>query len=236
VQGITIPQWLPAGSGTDQAATLILALIPYCSTTNDTVINNYIRKLANGIALMQQGDVEHFPYACFLSWENQWHAYGSDQAYALLRAGTFLNDPNYTTKGIAEVDNFYPWLLQKGFKSSFTVSKTGSLIQPIDEKRFEQIAYGVRPMVFAAVEAYLLTGKNKYADIAGYLAAWFLGTNETGTIMYSSSTGRCYDAISSANTVNHNSGAESTIEALLTLQRVENYPAVKMALNKYKKQ
>jgi hypothetical protein len=236
VQGITVPQWLPAGSGTDQAATLILALIPYCSTTNDAVINDYIRKLANGIALMQQGDAMHFPYACFLSWENQWHAYGSDQAYALLRSGVFLNDLKYTTKALAEVDNFYPWLLQKGFKSSFAVTNTDTVIQSFDEKRFEQIAYGFRPMVFAAIEAYKLTGKDKYADIAGHLAAWFLGANELSTNMYSSATGRCYDAISSANNVNLNSGAESTIEALLTLQRVENYPAVKTALNKYKKQ
>jgi hypothetical protein len=236
VQGIEIPQWLPAGSGTDQAATLILALIPYCSTTNDPVIIKYIRKLADGIALMQQGDAGHFPYACFLSWENQWHAYGSDQAYALLRAGVFLNDQKYTTRALAEVDHFYPWLLQKGFKSSFAITKTDSVIQLIDEQRFEQIAYGIRPMVFAAIEAHKLTGKEKYTDIAGHLAAWLLGANEKGAIMYSSTTGRCFDAISSANTVNHNSGAESTIEALLTLQRVENYPNVKTALNKYKKQ
>jgi hypothetical protein len=154
----------------------------------------------------------------------------------LLKAGAFLNDLKYTTKGLTEVDNFYPWLLQNGYKSSFAITKNDGVIQPIDEKRFEQIAYGIRPMVFAAVEAYRLTGKDKYADIAGHLAAWFLGANETRTNMYSSTTGRCYDAISSANKVNPNSGAESTIEALLTLQRIEDYPAVKTALNKHKKQ
>jgi len=235
VKGITVPQWLPAKSGTDQAATLILALILYCSTTNDIVINDYIRKLADGISLMQQGDAMHFPYACFLSWENQWHAYGSDQAYVLLRAGAFLKDVKYTVKGLAEVDNFYPWLLQNGYKSSFAITKNDGVIQPIDEKKFEQIAYGIRPMVFAAIEAYKLTGQDKYADIAGHLAAWFLGANETRTNMYSSTTGRCYDAISSANKVNPNSGAESTIEALLTLQRIEDYPAVRTALNKHEK-
>ena len=29
----------------------------------------------------------------------------------------------YTTKALAEVDNFYPWLLQNGMKSSFIVAK-----------------------------------------------------------------------------------------------------------------
>ncbi len=51
---------------------------------------------------MQQGDATHFPYSCILSWENTWHAYGSDQAYALMKAGEFFNDTSYTNKGIAD--------------------------------------------------------------------------------------------------------------------------------------
>ena len=235
VSGITVPQWLPAGSGTDQAALLILGLIPYCTNTNDAVMTSYVKKLADGLAMMQQGDATHFPYSCFLSWENTWHAYGNDQAYALLKAGSFFNDAGYTTKGMAEVDNFYPWLLQNGMQSSFVVTNNGSGIQLISEKSFDQIAYGLRPMVFAAIEAYRLTGQDKYADIAGHLSAWFLGNNVANKNMYSLTTGRCYDGISSSTSVNVNSGAESTIEALLTMERVENYPAVKVALDKYKK-
>jgi len=235
VSGITIPQWLPAGSGTDQSATLILALIPYCTTTNDAIVKDYVKKLADGIMLMQQGDASNFPYNAFLSWENTWHAYGNDQAYALLKAGVFLNDTQYTSRGLAEVDNFYPWLLQNGFKYSFVVTSNGSGIQLSSDKSYEQIAYGIRPMVFAAVEAYRETGLDKYADLAGHLSAWFLGANDAGKSMYSLTTGRCYDAISSSTNVNVNSGAESTIEALLTMEIVEKYPAVKTALDKYKK-
>ena len=235
VSGIAVPQWLPAGSGTDQAALLILGLIPYCTTTNDAVMTAYVKKLADGIELMQQGDAAIFPYGAFLSWENTWHAYGNDQAYSLLKAGAFLNDPQYSSKALAEVDNFYPWLLQNGFKSSFVVANNGSAVQLTSEKSFEQIAYGIRPMVFAAIEAYRLTGQDKYADIAGHLSAWFLGNNAANKNMYSFATGRCYDGISSADNVNINSGAESTIEALLAMQRIENYPAVRIALDKYKR-
>lgn len=60
VSGITVPEWLPAGSGTDQAAILILGLIPYCIETNDAILTAYVKKLADGIALMQQGDVTSF--------------------------------------------------------------------------------------------------------------------------------------------------------------------------------
>ncbi|HYV91501.1 MAG TPA: hypothetical protein VE978_06950 [Chitinophagales bacterium] len=233
VNGITVPEWLPSVSATDQAALLILGLIPYCLTTNDAVIKDYIKKLADGIVVMQVGDVTHFPYGCFLSWENTWHAYGNTQAFALMQAGTFLNDPQYTTKAMIEVDNFYPWLLQNGIKSSFSLSQNGNTFQTLTDNNYAQIAYGIEPMVFAAVEAYKETGQDKYADIAGHLAAWFLGANDAGVNMYDVHTGRCYDGITSSSAVNYNSGAESTIEALLTLERVEAYPAVKEALDKY---
>ena len=232
VTGITVPRWLPAGSGTDQAAIIVLGLIP--RSGNDVILTAYIKKLADGIVLMQQGDASHFPYSCILSWENTWHAYASDQAYALMKAGTFLNNTMYSDKGISEVNNFYPWLLKNGMKSSFVVENNGMEIRLTSEKTYEQIAYGIRPMVSAAVEAYRLTNQEKYADIAGHLAAWFLGANDAGKIMYSTSTGRCFDGIQSSN-VNLNSGAESTIEALLTMQIVEKNPIVKTALDKYKK-
>ncbi len=235
VNGITVPQWLPAGSGTDQSALLILSLIPYCTTTNDAIMTAYVKKLADGIVLMQQGDATHFPYSAFLSWENTWHAYGNDQAYSLLKAGAFLNDTSYTNRGLAEVDNFYPWLLQNGLKASFVVADNGSGVQLTTEQSYDQIAYGLRPMIFAAIEAYRLTGKSKYADIAGHLSAWFFGANDAGKTMYSLTTGRCFDGLSSPTSININSGAESTIEALLSMERVESYPDVRAAMNKYKK-
>src|SRR5207248_2360673 len=123
-------------------------------------------------------NASHFPYSCILSWENTWHAYAGDQAFALMKAGAYLNDTSYTAKGIAQVNNFYPWLLQNGMKSSFVVESNGNLISLVSEKSYEQIAYGIRPMVTAAAEAWLLTKQDKYADLAGHLAAWFLGANE----------------------------------------------------------
>lgn len=232
VSGITVPQWLPSGSATDQSAIIIIGLIPYCKATGDTIVTAYIKKLADGIVLMQQGDSTKFPYSCFLSWENVWHAYGNDQAYALFKADAFLKDSTYSQKAIQEVVNFYPWLLKNGFKSSFWLNRKGNEFEFFDEQKYAQIAYGIRPMVSAAVEAYNLTGEEKYANIAGNIAAWLVGKNETGKKMYDASTGRCYDGIIGKDSINYNSGAESTIEALLTLQMIENNPAIKNAFNK----
>jgi hypothetical protein len=195
----------------------------------------FVKTLADGIVLMQEPDTTSFPYGAFLSFQNTWHAYGNVQAYALMQAGNFLNDPQYNKVAMAEVDNFYPWLLINGYQSSFSISESSGVIQIQSDTAYPQIAYNIEPMVFAAAEAYKETGQASYADMAGHLAAWFLGANAANTNMYSISTGVCFDGISSPTSVNQNSGAESTIEALLTLQKVEAYPAIDAALKKYSK-
>jgi hypothetical protein len=42
--------------------------------------------------------------------------------------------------------------------------------------------------------------------------------------MYDPLTGRCFDGITDSATINRNSGAESTIEALYTLVELRRYP------------
>jgi hypothetical protein len=235
VSGVTIPTWLPTGSATDQSSVLILGLINYCNANSDPVMTGFVKTLADGIVLMQEPDTTVFPYGAFLSYQNTWHAYGNVQAYALMQAGNFLNNPQYNKAALAEVDNFYPWLLQNGYQSAFAISVSAGVVQTLSDTAYPQIAYDIEPMVFAAAEAYKETGQPGYADMAGHLAAWFLGANAANTDMYSISTGVCFDGISSPTSVNQNSGAESTIEALLTLQKVEAYPAIDAALKKYSK-
>lgn len=235
VAGITVPEWLPGGSGADQSAVLLVGLVNYAMSNTDTVIISYITKLADGIALMQQGDATHFPYNAFLSFENTWHAYGNLQSYALMMAGNFLKNNQYNALALAEIDNFYSWQLQNGYKVSFAISDSAGDYQILSESSYDQIAYDIEPMVFAAAEAFKETGQSKYSDMAGHLAAWFMRANDAGVQMYSPSNGICYDGLSQGGSVNMNSGAESTIEALLTMQKIETDPAFKAALNKYKK-
>ncbi len=92
---VSMPQYFPAGSASDQASIIIISLINYCAEKNDDSLRNYIRTLAGGLLETQYGKAGVFPYGCFLSWENVWHAYGNDQAYALFKAGRFLNDKTY---------------------------------------------------------------------------------------------------------------------------------------------
>ena len=235
IDGITIPKWLPEGSGTDQSATLMLGLIDFSIQSKDSVLISFIRKLADGLVLMQQGDSVTYPYSMILSWQNQWHSYGSDQAYALLRAGDFLHDSLYLNAGLKTINNFFPWVLRNNFKSSVIINKAGGITGQVSANNYDQIAYGFRPMIFAASKAFQLTGKAQYSDLAGRLSAWFMSANDASTQMYDPLTGICFDAISSGNSVNKNSGAESTIEALLSFQTVDAIPEIKTAFNKYKK-
>jgi len=91
-----------------------------------------------------------------------------------------------------------------------------------DASQFPQIAYGRRPMIWAALKAYEITSEKKYLILAKELAGWFKGNNPAKFSMYDEETGRGYDGINGADQINKNAGAESTIEALLSLQALES--------------
>ena len=91
---------------------------------------------------------------------------------------------------------------------------------------YPQIAYGIGPIVEGYLALADLTGQRRYAVFAGLAASWFLGDNPAGITMYDERSGRTFDGLDgpSPEKLNRNSGAESTIEALLALQRVNSNP------------
>ena len=226
VKGVKVPKWLPFGSGSDQAALMLLGLANIQQQTPNADVLKLIELLGEGIVAMQHGGPGQFPYGAILSFENNWHAYASDQAYALLRVGKALSKPAWQAAARREIDNFYPYLLKEGLLESFAVEQSGNDVKAVVTNKFSQIAYGVRPMVWAALEAYDQTKDAKYADMAVQFAGWFLGKNPANAVMYDRTTGRGYDGIGPNAVVNRNSGAESTVESLWAFQRLEQYPGV----------
>ncbi|TDD94721.1 hypothetical protein [Flavobacterium cellulosilyticum] len=221
INNIETPTWLPQKYAADQAAILILGLLKNYERTSDSDDLLMIDALAKGIIILQKGDADHYPYNAFLSYKNQWHAYGNDQANALLKAGKVLNKKEYINSALKEVDNFYPKLLQNGFAESFFIEAVGSNFSEISRTKFPQIAYGIRPIVSASAEAYSYSKNNNHLTIAKNFAAWLSGSNEAGTAIYNHDSGICFDGIVSATQINKNSGAESTIESLLILLEME---------------
>ncbi|MGL1958857.1 MAG: hypothetical protein OCD00_16265 [Colwellia sp.] len=219
VNTVELPTWLPNQYAADQAALAIIALLPYYQDSADAEVLLIINKLAKGVMLMQKGDEKHYPYGMFLSWKNQWHAWGNSQAYALLLAGQQLNKSEYIQSALLEINNFYPYLLKEGFVESITIERNMAVYVEKDRQSFPQISYGLRPMVYAVAEAFKVTQNKKYFNLLIELKSWLLTNNDAGKIIYDQYSGRGYDAIRSTTKINLNSGAESTIEALLILQK-----------------
>jgi len=219
--GIIIPNWLPAKFASDQASVLLLGLINYYDQSKDEVILDYIKLLAGGILKMQIIDEKSQFYGVFLSWQNTWHSWGNCQSYALLKSYELLGNKDILESALLELNNFYPYLIKKGYLNSFEVSKTNFDIKIVKKQKYSQIAYNFRPMIYALIEANKITKNDKYAVMAGNVAKWFSGNNSNTSEMYNQNNGIVYDGIESDKKVNMNSGAESTIEALLSLLEIK---------------
>ena len=221
INGVEVPTWLPGKSAADQSSVLVLGLLKNYSRTSDNDTRILIDKLAMGMILMQKGNVDNYPFGAFLSSENLWHAWGNSQSYALLKIGQSFNNQAYINSALVEIENFYPYLLQNGFAEAFWISKPEDDFIEIDRNTYPQIAYGVRPMLWAASEAYQYSNDEKYMNILKELKLWISGKNDANQAMYSPNTGICFDGITGPNEVNKNSGAESTLEILLMLLEIE---------------
>ena len=223
IEKIEVPTWLPQKYASDQSALLILGLLKNQERTSDKDIKPLIDALAKGIMLMQKGDANTYPYGAFMSWQNLWHAWGNNQAYALLKAGQRYNESSYIESALKEIDNFYPYMLEHGFAEAIWIQKEadGSGFSEVTRNSYPQIAYGLRPMVWATTEAYSYSKNKKYKTLAKALEAWLYGENDAKGAMYDPSTGICFDGIKSKEDISKNSGAESTIESLLILLELE---------------
>ena len=232
IDGFTRPQRFPFQTAADQAAILSLGLTNYFKITSDDAVIPLLEKMCRGILLMQEGDDITFPYGAFLSWQNMWHAYGNLQSYALLKTYEVLKRDEYKNAALFEINNFYEYLIDQKYLNEFVLTRSHGIALLSKSEIFPQIAYGIRPMIYASITAYEIEGDKKYLEKALRIAAWFLGKNYPQSKMYDPITGRCFDGITSISDINMNSGAESTIEALLSLVELEKYPGSTEYLNK----
>lgn len=146
-----------------------------------------------------------------------WHAWGARSVQALAEAGVVLNRPDLIAAARREADGLWGRFLLAGQVAS-ELAPDGAV------KWFPQIAYGVGNIVEGYLALAEATGERRYAMFAGLTAGWFTGANAATVTMHDEQSGRTFDGIDSASAVNRNSGAESTIEALLALQRVAADP------------
>jgi hypothetical protein len=206
------------------ASELLLGLIEFSTVETEPAVKSMIQKLCDGIMIMQDGGVNVYPYGLHRSWETRWHMWGNAQTQALASAGRLLGDSTMILSAEREAEGFYSRLLIDGFMKEWNVAGGAA------PSRYEQIAYAVRPMAVGLIRLYEATGKREYLVMAGLAASWLFGNNVNGGPLYDPSTGRCFDGIRDSLTINMNSGAESTIEALYSVLEVEHYPEARKYL------
>jgi len=135
---------------------------------------------------------------------------------ALARAFQVLeNHPGrqrWLTSARLEADHFFSRLLD---------THIPELIDGTRVKPYPQIAYGTNALALGCQELYRATGEEKYRSMALDAYAWYLGDNPPGVRMYDEKRGSCFDGVIAADKVNRNSGAESTIEALLAIEELK---------------
>ncbi|MGC5222425.1 hypothetical protein ACPW96_07445 [Micromonospora sp. DT81.3] len=216
--GKKVPTWLIV-NGADASAEAVLGLAARVKAQPaDTTAATALRQLAEGIAAMSDGNARQWPYGAILPWAESrsiWHAWGSQMPAALAEASMALADPSLAAAAVKDSAVFTPTLLTAGGPDN------GWNPTPTDQV---QIAYGVDSRVQSLLSVADATGSRGFADLAAMQAAWFFGANRADVQMYDPATGVGYDGLEPNGNVNRNSGAESTIHALLTMIALDARP------------
>jgi multiple sugar transport system substrate-binding protein len=208
------------GGSTTATAEALLGLLALERAEQSTTLVPLATRTAQLLAAHSVGNNTTAPWGAYVDRPDvPWHAWGARSPEALAMAGNALGHPEFKASARKEADGLWGrFLLAGGIPSS--VAPDGTVTW------YPQIAYGIGPIVAGYLALAEATGQRRYAVFAGLAASWLLGANPAGISMYDEKTGRTFDGIDSPSPikVNRNSGAESTIEALLALQSVASNP------------
>lgn len=135
-------------------------------------------------------------------------------AEALIAIGDALDRPDVVADGLLLLG----WLLDRetvdGHLSPTPVGGAG-----IDDGpgRFDQQPLEAAAMADACARARAITGDERWRRGLGLAVGWFAGSNDRGVAMWDPATGGGYDGLT-ADGVNLNQGAESTLAFISTVQ------------------
>ncbi len=218
--GERVPAWLIV-NGADASAEAVLGLDAYVSATGDEPARTALRQLSEGIAALGSRDRQTWPYGAIRPWAESgsiWHAWSSQMSVALARSSQTLGRPTLLRPALTETTSLDPTLITTGGPDN------GWNPTPVDRT---QIAYGVDSRLQSLLAVADVTGSPGLREVAALTASWYFGTNASGTPVYDPATGVTYDGVAPDGTVNRNSGAESTIHGLLSMQALDAHPQVR---------
>ncbi|MBO9626114.1 MAG: hypothetical protein J7484_07050 [Microbacterium sp.] len=211
--GRNLPAWLITG-GADATAEAMLGLTA-AARVGDERSRRALKTYGEGVAAMAPDPAQGWPFGAVLPWTGSlgfWHAWGGAAPEALGRAGAALGRRDWVSASVADAGRFTPQVLASGGPHNAWA--------PLPAEA--QIAYGAHGRVAGAVAA----GGEGHRVLAGLAAGWFFGANTAGVPVYDPATGVTFDGVETDGRVNRNSGAESTIHGLLTMQLLDANPDV----------
>jgi glycosyltransferase involved in cell wall biosynthesis len=134
--------------------------------------------------------------------------------HALMLCGQWLERPEMLETGLHALE----WLMsvQEEDGHFVPVGCHGWYRSDGDKARFDQQPVDAHASVSACLEAYRITGQDRWLKDARRTFEWFLGRNDLRSPLYDPATGGCHDGLG-PDRVNQNEGAESTLSFLLSL-------------------
>ncbi len=152
-------------------------------------------------------------------------AYGNARLpQAMLVVGSACSDDRMISDGLEALD----WLLKEQHCETnhhfVPIGSQGFYRQGGEKARFDQQPIEAAGAVSACLEAYRITGDNRWRSEAWSAFNWFLGDNDLQLPLYDSGTGGCRDGLHPER-ANQNQGAESTLSfltALLEMRALHN--------------
>jgi glycosyltransferase involved in cell wall biosynthesis len=144
-------------------------------------------------------------------------AYGNARLpQAMLLAGTACADQRMLAAGLNSLD----WLMETQrcpTNGHFVpIGSQGSYRQGGERARFDQQPIEAAGAVSACLQAFRVTGDNRWRSDSWSAFNWFLGDNDLQLPLYDSTTGGCRDGLH-PDRANQNQGAESTLSFLMAL-------------------
>ena len=186
-----------------------VAALAFCREALPEVDSSLLEPLARRLAgLHESGRRPGWP------WPEPVVTYGNGVLpWALLRAHRSLADPRLKTFALEQLD-FLIENCTDEFGRICPVGNQGWFV-PGRKARWDQQPIDVMKLALAALEAYRVTGRERYRTVVERCRAWFHGDNELSLRMADPWEGSCCDGLRE-NGTNINCGAESTISYLLT--------------------
>ncbi|TFC55074.1 hypothetical protein E3O47_00795 [Cryobacterium sp. TMT2-17-1] len=219
--GVNVPAWLIAG-GADASAEAALGLAAYVTAVpDDDTARTALTRLTEGVAGMSSGSATEWPFGAIMPWNKSqtlWHAWGGLAPAAIATASTALGRTDLLGAAVQDAARFTPQLLAAGGPDNAWSPTPGEA----------QIAYGVDSRVQGLVTTAAAANAPGLLDLAAVTAAWFFGANPNGAPAYNPATGTAIDGIETDGRINPNSGAESTIHALMTMLTLDANPSLKV--------